>query len=79
MYVCEGGNRLGALTVSLYNRSGPVTTEVTPSGPKYLFMRLAAEHLATKTNGITILSVSVQNEIGPDIAKAIMCGMTDIL
>lgn len=73
--VTEGGNRLGSLTVSLYNRSAPVTAEVIPAKSKSLFARLAAERLATRTDGVAILSVSVGGEVTAAAAKEIMTGL----
>ena len=73
--VTEGGNRLGSLTVSLYNRSTPVTAEVIPAKSKSLFARLAAERLATRTDGVAILSVSVGGEVTAAAAREIMTGL----
>ena len=77
--VTEGGERLGSLTVSLYNRSVPVTTEVIPSGSGSIFMRLAAESLATRMDGIAILSVNVRPDLTPEIAKEIMAGLAEMV
>ena len=77
--VTEGGEKLGSLTVSLYNRSVPVTTEVIPSGSGSIFMRLAAESLATKMDGIAILSVNVRPDLTPEMAKEIMAGLAEMV
>lgn len=77
--VTEGGERLGSLTVSLYNRSVPVTTEVIPSGSGSIFMRLAAESLATRMDGIAILSVNVRPDLKPEMAKEIMAGLAEMV
>lgn len=69
--VSEGEERLGAVVASLFNKSIPTTTQVIPSKSESLFMRLAAERLATRLNGIVILSVNVQG-ISTDVAKSIM-------
>ena len=77
--VTEGGERIGSLTVSLYNRSVPVTTEVIPSGSGSIFMRLAAESLATRMDGIAILSVNVRPGLTPEMSKEIMAGLTEMV
>lgn len=77
--VTEGENRLGSLTVSLYNRSAPVTAEVIPARSKSLFSRLAAERLAARTDGVAILSVSVSGEMTPVVAKEIMGRMDEMV
>lgn len=69
--VSEGEECLGAVVASLYNKSVSTTTQVIPSKSESLFMRLAAERLATRLNGIVLLSVSVQN-ISVEVAKGIM-------
>ncbi len=70
--VTEGGRRLGSLTVSLYDRNAPVTTEVIPARSLSLFTRLAAERLAFRTGGVAALSVSVQSDVPAGAAKEIM-------
>lgn len=70
--VTEGESRLGSLTVSLYNRTTTVTTQVIPSKYGSLFMRLAAERLAVRVDGVAILSVNVLADVSPDVAKEIM-------
>ena len=70
--VAEGEERLGSLTVSLYNRTSPVTTQVIPSKSGSLLMRLAAERLAVRTDGVALLSVNVQGDIPAGVAKEIM-------
>lgn len=70
--VTEGERRLGSLTVSLYNRTTTVTTQVIPSRSASLFMRLAAERLAVRVDGVAILSVNIQAEVSAGAAKEIM-------
>ena len=77
--VTEGSQRLGSLTVSLYNRTSTVTTEVIPSKSPSLFMRLAAERLAFRSDGIAILSVNVKSDISGDAAKEIMRMMDEMM
>lgn len=69
--VSEGEERLGAIVASLHNKSVSTTTQIIPSKSESLFMRLAAERLATRLNGIVLLSVNVQN-ISANVAKGIM-------
>ncbi|MYH03336.1 MAG: hypothetical protein F4140_00435 [Cenarchaeum sp. SB0675_bin_21] len=69
--ISEGEERLGAVVASLYNKSVPTTTQVIPSKSESLFMRLAAERLATRLNGIVLLSANIQN-ISAEMAKGIM-------
>ena len=77
--VAEGEMRLGSLTVSLYNRTTTVTTQVIPSRSGSLFMRLAAERLAVRTDGVAILSVNVSSDIPAGAAKEIMREMDEMV
>ena len=70
--VTEGESRPGSLTVSLYNRTNTVTTQVIPSKYGSLFMRLAAERLAVRVDGVAILSVNMRADVSPGAAKEIM-------
>ena len=69
--VTEGKDRLGAVVASLHNGTVSTTTQVIPAKSEALFMRLLAERLATRLNGVVLLSVNVRN-ISPGAAKTIM-------
>ena len=77
--VTEGESRLGSLTVSMYNRTAPVTTQVIPLKYGSLFMRLAAERLAVRMDGVAILSVNILADVSPQVAKEIMREMDEMV
>lgn len=70
--ISEGKPKLGSLTVSLYNGSVPVTTQVIPARSANLLARLAAEKIAVRMNGIAVLSIYVNGDISSDMTKEIL-------
>lgn len=70
--ISEGKPKLGSLTVSLYNGSVPITTQVIPARSANLLARLAAEKIATKINGISVLSIYVNGDISNKITREIL-------
>ena len=76
--ISEGEPSIGSLVVSLYNRSTPVTTQVIPSGAHLPFMRLIAEKLAVRSDGVAILSVNVRTDLPSDIVRELIKHMDEI-
>lgn len=70
--VSEGKPKLGSLTVSLYNGSVPVTTQVIPTRSANLLARLAAEKIAIRMGGIAVFSIYVNGDISNYITKEIL-------
>ena len=69
--ISEGQDRLGAVVASLYKRPVATTTQVIPDRSGSPFMRLAAERLAARLDGVALLSVNV-GEVPPGAARKIM-------
>ncbi len=77
--VSEGTNKLGSMVVSLANGPTPITTTVIPSRTESLFLKLIAERISTKMNGIAIVSIFIQKELEPDTAKALMTEIIEMI
>ena len=70
--VTEGSNKIGSMVVSLSNGPTPVTTTVIPSRSESLFLKLIAEQISTRIQGIVLVSTFVQKELETSTAKALM-------
>ena len=68
----EDNMKIGSLVVSLSNKSNSVTTTVIPSKSESLFIKLIAERISAKIDGIAIVSLFLKKEIEPNTAKALM-------
>ena len=68
----EGGNKLGALTVSLATGPSPITSSVIPAKSESLFLKLVSERLSSTFKGISIVTISIVNELDPKSAKTLM-------
>lgn len=69
----EGKEKIGAMVVSI-GSSGPNASTVTiiPSKSDSLFLKMVSERVASATNGICIVSINVQKELGLEAMKVIM-------
>lgn len=71
--VHEGdGARIGPMTVSMHSAQAPVTTPVIPDRTGSLFLRLAAETVASRTRGIAAVTASTGDGLPPEASRAIM-------
>jgi hypothetical protein len=77
--VTEGLNKIGSMVVSLATGPTPVTTTVIPSRTESLFLKLVAERISTRMRGIAIVSTFVQKELEPNIAKALMSEIMEMI
>ena len=77
--ISEGEDRLGSMVVSMTAGPSPITTTVIPSKSGSLFLKLAAEQICARANGIAIVSSFVQKEIGHETAKALMSEILDMM
>ena len=77
--VTEGSAKLGSMVVSLATRQNPITTTVIPSKSESLFLKLIAERISTRMNGIAVVSTFVQKELDPDTAKVLMTEIIEII
>jgi len=77
--VTEGSNKLGSMVVSLATGPTPITTIVIPSRTESLFLKLVAERISTRMKGIAIVSTFIQKELEPNIAKALMSEIMELI
>jgi hypothetical protein len=77
--VTEGSSKLGSMVVSLTTGQNPITTTVIPSKSESLFLKLIAERISTRMNGIAVVSTFVQKELDPDTAKVLMTEIIEII
>ena len=77
--VTEGSNKIGSMVVSLATGPTPITTTVIPSRTESLFLKLVAERISTRMRGIAIVSTFIQKELEPNIAKALMTEIMDMI
>jgi len=77
--VTEGPNKIGSMVVSLATGPTPITTTVIPSRTESLFLKLVAERISTRMRGIAIVSTFIQKELEPNIAKALMAEIMEMI
>ena len=77
--VSEGPNKIGSMVVSLATGPTPITTTVIPSRTESLFLKLVAERISTRMRGIAIVSTFIQKELEPNIAKALMAEIMEMI
>lgn len=77
--VTEGSNKIGSMVVSLATGPTPITTTVIPSRTESLFLKLVAERISTRMRGIAIVSTFIQKELEPNIAKALMSEIMEMM
>lgn len=77
--VTEGSNKIGSMVISLATGPTPITTTVIPSRTESLFLKLVAERISVRIKGIAIVSTFVQKELEPNIAKALMFEIMEII
>ncbi|RNJ75934.1 MAG: hypothetical protein EB830_05155 [Nitrosopumilus sp. H13] len=79
VFVSEGPERIGSMTVSLATGPAPVTTTIIPSKTESLFLKMMAERLSTRARGIALVSVFVQGDLGNATAKALMSEIMEMV
>ena len=77
--VSEGTNKLGSMVVSLATGPTPVTSTIIPSRSESLFLKLMAEKLSSKIQGIAIVSTYIQRELDPETVKVLMTEIMEII
>jgi Proteasome assembly chaperone 4 len=77
--VSEGPNKIGSMVVSLATGPTPITTTVIPSRTESLFLKLIAERISSRMRGIAIVSTFIQKELEPNIAKALMSEIMEMI
>ena len=78
--VHEGGAaRMGPMTVSMHVSQVPVTTPVIPAQTESLFLKMAAEMVASRTHGIAAVTVSASSGMSAEATRAIMKGIMEMV
>lgn len=77
--VTEGQKKLGATVASLAMGPRPVTTTVIPAKSESFFIKLMAERICTKTNGIAVVSAFFQRELDNSTAKSLISEVTEFV
>lgn len=77
--VSEGSNKIGSTVVSLGIGPMPITTTVIPSKSEGLFLKLMAERISTRVKGIAVISSFVQKELEPNVTKALMTEIMELI
>jgi len=83
--VCEGEQKIGALTASLVPAGSGATsapasalTVIPPPHPDMaFFLKLAAEQVSARCGGIALLSVSVRDVLNNNDAKAVLTAIME--
>ena len=77
--ITEGSNKMGSMVISLATGPTPITTTIIPSRTESLFLKLIAERISVRIRGITIVSIFIQKELEPNIAKALMFEIMEMI
>ena len=77
--VTEGSNKLGSMVVSLTTGPTPITTTIIPSRSETLFLRLVAERISIRMNGIALVSIFIQKPLESETTKALMSEIMDMI
>ena len=77
--ISEGAQNLGAMVVSIGTNPGPTTATVIPAKTDSLFLKLLSEKISTYVNGISIVSLFTQKELGSDVAKTLMSKILEMV
>jgi hypothetical protein len=77
--ISEGSQKLGSMVVSIGTGPTPTTTTIIPAKTGSLFLKLTAEKISTYAKGISIVSMFATNELGNDVAKALMTNIMEMV
>ena len=77
--IYEGSKKIGPMIVSVNSGPVPVTTTVIPAKSESLFLKLVAESISTKKQGICLVTASIEKELDNDSTKQIMNKIMEIL
>lgn len=67
------------MVASMATGPTPITTTIVPAKSESFMLKLVAEQLSTKIQGIAIVSLSVRTELKPEIAKSLMSEIMDMI
>ena len=77
--ITEGKEKIGAMVVSIGSGPRASTVNVIPSKSDSLFLKMVSERIASVTNGIWIVSINTQKELGLEAMKVIMNEILEIV
>lgn len=77
--ITEGKEKIGTMVVSIGSRMQTSTAIVIPSNSNSFFLKMVSERVASTINGICIVSISIQQELGLETMKAVMNEIMEIV
>jgi len=77
--ITEGKEKIGAMVVSICSGTRTSTATVIPSKSESLFLKMVSERIASISNGICVVSLNTQKELGLETMKTIMNEIMEIV
>ena len=77
--ITEGKEKIGSMVVSIGSGTRTSTVTVIPSKSESLFLKMVSERIASSINGICIVSINIQKDLGLDAMKNIMNEIMEIV
>jgi len=77
--ITEGKEKIGAMVVSIGSGTRTSTATVIPSKSESLFLKMVSERIASISNGICVVSLNTQKELGLETMKTIMNEIMEIV
>ncbi len=77
--ITEGKEKIGAMVVSIGSGPRTSTATVIPSKSESLFLKMVSERIASISNGICVVSLNTQKELGLEAMKVLMNEIVEIV
>lgn len=77
--ITEGKEKIGAMVVSIGSGTRTSTATIIPSKSDSFFLKLVSERVASTTNGICVVSLNIQKELGLETMKVVMNEIMEIV
>jgi len=77
--ITEGKEKIGAMVVSICSGTRTSTATVIPSKSESLFLKMVSERIASISNGICVVSLNTQKELGLETMKTLMNEIMEIV
>ncbi len=77
--ITEGKEKIGTMVVSIGSKMQASTATVIPSKSNSFFLKMVSERVATTLNGICVVSINIQKELGLELMKSIMNEIMEIV
>ena len=77
--ITEGKEKIGAIVVSIGSGTRTSTATVIPSKSESLFLKMVSERIASISNGICVVSLNTQKELGLETMKTLMNEIMEIV